>query len=152
MGGIQEMSTEAQQQVLANAAWDRRVPTPKDPGIGHLSPSCDCGVHRHALRHLWIAVITAETRLRKRSEIFAVFTAPVHGWDSGQKWRPGSGRWANSRGRKAKMFELWKKEHKNPFFHRKRFFQTKNTNGDWSFIDSGLGDAEAWATEPVIAS
>ena len=75
MGGIQEMSTEAQQQVLANAAWDRRVPTPKDPGIGHLSPSCDCGVHRHALRHLWIAVITAETRLRKRSEIFAVFTA-----------------------------------------------------------------------------
>ena len=75
MGGIQEMSTEAQQQVLANAAWDRRGPPPNETWKGHLSPSCDCGVHRHALRHLWIAVITAETRLRKRSEIFAVFTA-----------------------------------------------------------------------------
>ena len=142
MGGIQEMSTEAQQQVLANAAWDRRVPTPKDPGIGHLSPSCDCGVHRHALRHLWIAVITAETRLRKRSEIFAVFTAPVHGWDSGQKWRPGSGRWANPGGKNKEKYELWHKEGRRSFFH------PKNENGYWSFIASGFTDAEARAEEP----
>jgi len=86
MGGIQELcggDTEAQQEVLrrARVPWDCLGPPPKDPGDpterwkGHLSPSCDCGVHRHALRNLWIAVITAETRLRKRFEIFAVFTA-----------------------------------------------------------------------------
>ena len=86
MGGIQEAhggDTDAQQEVLAKARipWDCKGPMPEDPANpnqtwkGHLSPSCDCGVHRHALRNLWIAVITAETRLRKRSEIFAVFTA-----------------------------------------------------------------------------
>ena len=71
----------------------------------------------------------------------------MHGWDSGQKWRPGSGRWKLFK-QKKQTYELWKKEHK------KRFFQPNFgwKNGDWSFIDSGLSDAEARATEPVIAS
>ena len=86
MGGIQDAchgETAAQQEVLMKERipWDCKGPPPKNPTDpterwkGHLSPSCDCGVHRHALRNLWIAVITAETKLRKRSEIFAVFTA-----------------------------------------------------------------------------
>ena len=70
----------------------------------------------------------------------------MHGWDSGQTWRLGSGRWANSRGKNKKRYPLWKKERKKAFFH------PKNKNGYWSFIDSGLSDAEARATEPVIAS
>ena len=86
MGGIQDTiggDSAVQQQLAAEMRipWDCQGPPPNNPAdpterwTGHLSPSCDCGVHRHALRNLWIAVITAETKLRKRSEIFAVFTA-----------------------------------------------------------------------------
>ena len=65
----------------------------------------------------------------------------MHGWDSGQRFRPGSGRWANPGGKNKEKYRLWHKEGNRSFFH------PKNENGYWSFRDSGFTDAEARAEE-----
>ena len=70
----------------------------------------------------------------------------MHEWDSGQKYRQGSGRYANSGGKNRKKYDLWKDE------KRKAFFHPKNKNGYWAFIARGLSDAEARAKEPLIAA
>ena len=65
----------------------------------------------------------------------------MHGWDSGQKWRPGSGRYANSGGKNKEKYDLYFKELKNPFFHPKR------EKGYWFWIAEGLDPVEARAKE-----
>ena len=69
----------------------------------------------------------------------------MHGWDSGQKYRANSGRWANSGGKLKKEYDMYYyREQQNPFFH------PKSSWGYWSLIASGLTDADARAQEPCF--